>query len=84
MQNQSVDLPRNDLCYARGAWRAFLRLDADDRARVRAFADAPATEAREIAPGLMSFRAGEDLRIVFARTSGLTTILALTGREQAQ
>ncbi|MBX3490681.1 hypothetical protein [Parvibaculum sp.] len=82
MQNQSVDLPRNDLCYARGAWRAFLRLGAEDRARVRAFADAPG-DAREIAPGLMSFRAGEDLRIVFARKSGRTTILALTGGEQA-
>lgn len=79
MQNQFIDRPRPSLRYARGAWRAFLRLGTEDRARVRAFADAAPADAPEVAPGLMSFRAGAGLRIVYARKAGLTTILALTG-----
>ncbi|MEX0839391.1 MAG: hypothetical protein WD034_07650 [Parvibaculum sp.] len=84
MKDQSIDRlqdERRNLRYARTAWRAFLRLGAEDRARVRAFAETPrgAPETREIAPGLLSCRAGGNLRIVFSQTAGVTTVLALTG-----
>lgn len=79
MQNQSIDRSLSTLRYARGAWRAFLRLGMEDRARVRAFADAAPADMHEVAPGLGSFRAGAGLRIVYARRAGITTILALTG-----
>ncbi|MDO8838558.1 MAG: hypothetical protein Q7V31_06475 [Parvibaculum sp.] len=88
MQHLSIDRSRGErreLRYARTAWRAFLRLGEDDRARVRAFAEAvpPRAEARELAPGLLSCRTGSTLRIVYAERVGLTTILALTGGENA-
>ncbi|MBO6635160.1 hypothetical protein [Parvibaculum sp.] len=67
--------------FSRAACDVFLRLDAQTRRLVSLAAAAEGT--REIAPGIFSTDAGPSLRVVFRRTGGLTSVLALTGRSAA-
>ncbi|MEQ9152478.1 MAG: hypothetical protein RIF42_04150 [Parvibaculaceae bacterium] len=67
--------------FSRAACDVFLRLDAQTRRLVSLAAAAEGT--REIAPGIFSTDAGPSLRVVFRRSGGLTSVLALTGRSAA-
>jgi hypothetical protein len=74
------DAPARETRYARAAYQDFLRLDAADRAAVRAFAEGrTASDCRDVGPRTHSAALRPDLRVVFSDDGAVTTVLALTG-----